>query len=94
MNNYFFMIIPFVGVGVFLFIFIYAFLINPVKTAKVKVIKKSSAEFGKLWKITVEMNGEIIEYDTKYYVYSIASEGDEGTIWYRNNFCMRFIKNS
>ena len=93
MNNYIPMFMSFVGIGVFLFAIMYAFVINPVKTEKVKIVKKSSADFGKLWKITVESNGKIIEYDTKYYVYSIVSEGDEGTIYYRDNFCIRFIKN-
>ncbi|MBR2786769.1 MAG: hypothetical protein IKD76_04680 [Clostridia bacterium] len=90
-------IFPIVSVIIFVVIFILVilnnFVINPMKTANAKIIKKTQGGIGNIWYITVEINGEIIELRTKYYVYMTVSEGDEGTIWYNNNYCARFSKN-
>lgn len=71
---------------------IYGFGVNPLQIKRARVIQKEIVGLGNRWKITFEIDGEIVEMYAKYYVYNNVEEGEEITIWYRGNFCMRFSK--
>lgn len=88
-----FFIIPFIIFPVVLIFVIINIGVNPMQVNKAKIIKKIPGGIGQHWKIQVEINGEIKELRTKYYVYINVSEGDVVTLWHNHDYCARFSKN-
>lgn len=93
MTHNLFFIIPFIIFPILLIIVIINFVVNPIQVNKAKIIKKIPGGIGQYWKIQVEINGEIMELRTEYYIYNSVSEGEVVTLWYNHDYCAHFSKN-
>lgn len=69
----------------------------PVLTEKAKVVSKrkfrNPSNNVNSYRVTFDINGQLVELAVKYLVYDSLNEGDEGILTYKGMFLVNFEKN-